>query len=756
MESDRRKFLRDAGFSALGLSLAPGWGRAAGERSYADELPDMLILFLAKQANALAAKWDVERSKVRTPEQTLARGRFVRKSVLEMLGGFPEKNALAGVTTSTFERDGYRVENVRFQSRPDFWVTGNLYLPTSGAGPFPAVISPSGHYDEAGRVPSYQLSHMLMVKNGFAVLAYDPIGQGERRYFWDPSKGETLNVNEHSAPGQRLVLLGESFAQYRIWDGMRAIDYLLTRPEVDGSRIGCTGHSGGGWATLFITLLDDRVKCAACNEPGPQHWWPLETQPDVPFRVVDSEQYLFPAAARGIDRCDVYQAIAPRPMQLATEYFVAAPGVRERFRRNRLSPLARAHIEACYKRLGVAEKFRAIEARDEHFLTHKLRLATLDWFSRWFYGKPGPAAEPVREPEPTKNLYCTPTGSLVYPPLGESIHTLILKKQEHLPPERKAPASAADLDNFRRQMMNSLRGFLHHDKAEQPLAVRHVGTTPRRGYLIEQVEFLSEPGIYIPTWVMIPENRRPPFAPLIYVNDVGMQHRPIGMEFGLLEKMVLKGHLVIAADLRGIGDTDPEREARREGTPSRGLFSTETGMAYLAWLMDKSLLGMRVLDLTRTVDYALSRQDVDGTGVAVVGSGMGATWTLFAAALDSRIRSAVCDGGLLSYRTITGADHHAHDASIFIPGVLKEFDLSHVAALVAPRRLVFISPVNHLKRAVPLSLARQAYEFTRRTFEGAGVPELFGFLGRDSGMNLADLYLAALRGTAAGSAASAP
>jgi len=747
LKPNRRKFLGDAAFfSALALGLPPAWLSCAEEPSYGDELPDMLILSLAKQANALAAKWDVERSKIRTPEQTLARGRLVRKSVLEMLGGFPEKNALAAVTASTLERDGYRVENVRFQSRPDFWVTGNLYVPTSGAGPFPAVISPSGHFADANRTPAYQLAHMLMVKNGFVVLAYDPIGQGERRYFWDPSKGDTLKALEHSSPGQRLLLLGESFAQYRIWDGIRAIDYLLSRPEVDPARIGCTGHSGGGWATLFITLLDDRVKCAACNEPGPQHWWPLDVQPGAPLHVTDSEQYLFPAAARGIDRCDVYQAIAPRPMQLATEYFTSKYfSERRSSTRNQLSPLARAHIEACYKRLGVAEKFRAIEARDEHFLTHKLRLATLDWFSRWFYGKPGPTVEPVREPEPTKNLYCTPAGSLRYAPLGESIHTLILKHQERLSPEHKAPGSAAELDSFRRQLLNSMRGLLRYDKAEQPLAVRHIGTTPRRGYLIEQVEFLSEPDIYIPAWVIIPENQKPPFTPLICVNDVGKQDRPIGMEFGLLERMVLKGHLVIAADLRGIGDTDPERRARSESNPARGLFSTETGMAYLAWLMDKSLLGMRVLDLTRTVDYALSRQDVDGTGVAVVGSGMGATWTLLAAALDSRIRSAVCDGGLLAYRMITGADHHAHDASIFIPGVLKHFDLSHVAALVAPRRLVLLSPVDHVKKAVDLAVANQMYEFARQSYQAAGAPARFQILKRSS--DLANQYLSAVRGS---------
>jgi len=737
--TDRRDFLRGAALATLSLGLAPSM--RANERSYSEELPDMMVLSLVKQANALAAKWDRERSKVKTREQTLARSRYVRDKVLEMIGGLSVRNELGAVTTGTLERDGYKVENVRFQSRPDFWVTGNLYIPTTGPGPFPAIISPAGHYEDAGRAPSYQLCHMLMAKNGFIVLAYDPIGQGERRYFWNPSTGQTevgLIGFEHCFFGQRLLLLGESFSQCRIWDGMRAIDYLLTRPEADRERIGCTGHSGGSWVTLCVALLDGRVKCAVCNEPGTlYHFWPLDTQPNADFRVLDAEYHILPAAWNGVDYCDIYQAIAPRPLMLTIEDFrqdVVAGDSR--------FLTARRHIEACYARLGVPGRFTTVESGDRHFLTHKLRLATLDWFSRWFCGKPGPLAEPEREPEPVKNLHCTPSGSLRYASLGETIHSLIVKKQEHLPPERKVPRSASELESFRRQLLDSVRQLLRYEKPEQPLGVRHMRTTPRRGYLIENIEFLSEPGVYVPAWVMIPDNGKPPFAPLIYINDIGKQQYAIGGEFGLLEKMVRNGQFIIAADLRGIGDTHPQRKERYPTNPFRNLYSVETGMAYLAWSMNKCLLGMRVLDLIRTVDYALSRPDVDRSGVSVVGTGMGATWTLFAAALDTRIQSAVCEGGLLSYRAIASADRFSQVASLFLLDVLHHFDLPHVAAAVAARRLVLISPVDHVKRPVELSLAERAYEFTRQTYQALGADERLVILKRSG--DPADQYLSAL------------
>src|SRR2546425_7993368 len=122
-----------------------------------------------------------------------------------MIHGLPERHALNAVVTKVHERDGYRIENVMFQSRPNFWVTGNLYVPTRGEGPFPAVISPCGHYALARMDPEYQFAYLNMVHSGFVVLAYDPIGQGERRQYWNPQTGHADipdSTSEHSMPVQ--------------------------------------------------------------------------------------------------------------------------------------------------------------------------------------------------------------------------------------------------------------------------------------------------------------------------------------------------------------------------------------------------------------------------------------------------------------------------------------------------------------------------------------------------------------------------
>jgi pimeloyl-ACP methyl ester carboxylesterase len=187
------------------------------------------------------------------------------------------------------------------------------------------------------------------------------------------------------------------------------------------------------------------------------------------------------------------------------------------------------------------------------------------------------------------------------------------------------------------------------------------------------------------------------------------------MEFGILEQLARRGYLVVAVEPRGTGLTRVERQ--REAAISqqfRQLFDTETVAAYTAWFMDESLLGMRVLYVLRAVDYTLARYDVDRGGLYAVGVGRAANWLLFGAALDQRIRSLVCDHGLLSYKILVQADRYRYGADMFLGGVLQKFDLPQVAASIADRRLSLLSPLDAMKRTVRVAAAESAYEWTRR------------------------------------------
>lgn len=715
-------------WSAGPLSLGVAQVR---ERSYSQDLPDMLLAYLAKQLNALAGKWDQERARIQTPADIEKRNRFVRDMMRKMIHGLPERNALNAVVVRTFERDGYRVENLMFESRPDFWVTANLYVPLAGRAPFPAIISPCGHYQLARMQPDYQAVYQNLVKSGFVVLAYDPIGQGERRHYWDPRTGHADiddPVYEHSMPGQVLLLMGEDLTQYRVWDGMRAIDYLQTRPEVDGSKIGCAGHSGGGTLTMFISALDERVRCAVINEGGTNHHWPVTVRPGSRVGPADVEQNLFPSALYGVDSCDLHVAIAPRPLLTLVENY--SPAFEQ----------TAGHIRQRYEQLGAGDRFATAEATDPHAYTHKLRLATTDWFSRWFHGRPGPSEEPELQFEKPETLYCTPNGSLRYAHQGQTIFSLIRERGAKLPPPRAVPAGAAELAAFRSQLTGQIRTLLALEKTGQPLDARHIVTTPRRGYQIEKVEFLSEPGIYIPAWVFLPERKSSRRA-IVFAGEAGLDEE--GLEFGILEQLAQRGRIVVAVDVRGIGRTAPPHSQDLGGNPFAHLFSVETAVTYMTWYMDRSLFGMRIQDLIRSVDYTLSRPDVDPSGVDVIGRNAGALWAMYAAALDSRIRAIVAERGLISYASLTATDRYLHSAGIFIRDVLKHFDLPHVAAAIADRRLALLSPVGPMKK-VDLPGASQAYEFTRQTYARVGDGRQFTMSGRDENLSAADQLIGLL------------
>jgi cephalosporin-C deacetylase-like acetyl esterase len=715
----RREFATCAGRAALGLGLLPRL-KSAGARSYAAEYPHMLVTHVANMVNGLAERWDRERSKLKTAADIEARNRLVRQKAVALMHGFPDRNELSPAVVNIFQRQGYRIETLMFQSRPNFWVPASLYVPSQGTGPFPGIISPCGHSANGRLYAAYQSLYLILVKSGFVVLAYDPIGQGERRQHWNPQTRQNdvpgPVTTEHFLAGQLLLLLGEDLTNYRIWDGMRAIDYLLTRPEVDGSRIGCAGQSGGGTFTLFISALDERIKCATVHQGGTSHRWPVRFRPESRLSTGDTEQHIFRSALHGIDLCDLHVAIAPRPLLATIEHYAA--GFNQ----------TAAHVRARYEQMGVPERFATEEATDPHGLTVKLRLATAAWFSRWFYKREGPSAEPEFQLEQPETLYCTPNGSLRHSQQGDTIFSLMLKKQAKLPPQRKIPANAADMEAYRREMQADIQALLHYRRFEQPLSVREIVVTPRKGYRIEKLEFLSEPGIYVPAWVYVPDGKRASDTAVLFMNDGGI--RRDGMEFGALEALARKGHLVVAIEVRGTGDTQPSQSG-----------DADTTLQYLLWEIDESLLGMRVQDVVRGVDYALSRPDVSKTNVRLIGKGRAALWGLYAAALDPRISAAVCEGGLLSYGHLASVDRYEYSADVFVIDVLKHFDLPQVAAAVADRKLAILSPVDHMRKPADLAVARRIYEPAEQVYRKTGGADAFRVLVGDPQLQPAEQYL---------------
>ncbi|MES2222712.1 MAG: alpha/beta hydrolase family protein [Acidobacteriota bacterium] len=406
-----------------------------------------------------------------------------------------------------------------------------------------------------------------------------------------------------------------------------------------------------------------------------------------------------------------------------------------------------------YRQLGALEKFATVPSDDPHAWTPKLRLATADWFSRWFYNRKGPSSEPVFATEPPESLYCTPDGSIRYSGKGQTVYSLIAQKQAKLPPARRAPKTSVEREKYQNEIGEEIRKHLHYQKSEQPLEVRHIVTTPREGYRIDKIQFLSEPGIYIPAWIYVPDDKPRVLPTILYVSDQGIE--PDGMEFegeegsglthSVLDTLAREGNLVVAVEVRGIGATRPTHPASDSCSEFGQLFDLETGMAYMAWFIDQSLLGMRVQDVVRSVDYVMGRPGADAKNMHVIGKGMGGLWCLYAAALDPRIRSLISVQSLLSYRSLTLVDRYKYGADVFVPDVLLHFDIPQVATAIAGRPLTLIYPMDAMKNTVPVAAAEQAYDSARAAYEAAGLQHLFRIESEKPGLDSPQHYLSLIQ-----------
>ena len=248
-----------------------------------------------------------------TQEKLAARQREVREKTIAALGGFPEKTPLNARVTGKVKKDGYVIEKILFESRPKHYVTANLFLPDDPKfkPPYPGVISPCGHSLDGKLAPWYQRIGVTGAKHGLATLVYDPIDQGERRQHPKCK----VSCGGHNNIGHRAALLGWNTAQFRVWDGIRACDYLASRPEVDASKLGVAGLSGGGTLSSYLNALDPRYSAAA-----PAGF--LSTVRDAcgDIGLGDAEQFMFGQLKFGFNHLGIVLMRAPSPIMLVTTH----------------------------------------------------------------------------------------------------------------------------------------------------------------------------------------------------------------------------------------------------------------------------------------------------------------------------------------------------------------------------------------------------------------------------------------------------
>ena len=607
----------------------------------------------------------------RTPGEARRIAGRIRRKMLEAGGkallAKSERAPLDSQVLGTLRRDGYAIERLIFQTRPGCFATANVYVP-EGKGPFPAVLGVHGHWAGARRDPVVQSRCIGLAKLGFVTLTLDAWGAGER--------GTQPGRNEYHGGllGASLWPVGTPLHGLQLQDNIRALDYLQSRPDVDGKRIGCTGASGGGNQTTYLSAFDTRIGCAVpvCSVGT------LASYLDTACCV---DEVLL-GALTFTEEGDLLGLVAPRALLVITAdkdaYHFGPIAAKEALDRAR-------HYFGVH---AASEKVKHGVFDSGHDYSRPMREAMYGWMTRWLKGEGdgSPIPEPAFSTEDPAVIRCFDPASR---PARVMITVTWVRKRAAEQAERGRRAAAGDWKKERGKRVAALRRVLALPgrRAQEGLP----SSDPSR-YSVRRAadEWLmeSEPGIRIPVSRMRPDAGEGGQAPVLLLHPLG---RGAALASGLGGLLVQAGRTLIAPELRGCGEMTLPNQSLGEAIPDHNLVEWSL-------LIGRPLLGQWVHDV-----LALA---AESGPVQVVGWREAGLAALLAAALDSRITAVTTVETLATY--VSDTPPHNQRMVAFQPDILSVGDVSLLAALSAPRPVLLANPAR--LDGMPLSEAEAAGE----------------------------------------------
>ena len=608
----------------------------------------------------------------------------IREQLLKAWGEFPKQSSpLNAKILGTLQRDGYRIEKVIFQTMPDVWMTANAYVPER-AGKLSAVLCVHGHWRGAKQDPNVQARCHGLAKLGFFVLAVDAFGAGER------GLGKALGEYHGEMVAATLWPIGRPLSGLQVYENQRAVDYLLSRPEVDGERLGITGASGGGNQTMYAGAWDERFKAVVpvCSVGNYQAY----------LGAACCMCEVVPGALQFTEEWGVLSLTAPRALMVINatrDAFQFSVGEAKK---------SLAFVEPVYRLRGQPQNVRHTIFESPHAYNQPMREAMYGWMTRHLKGEGdgSPIPEPEVKTEEPEALRCFP---------GETraddwmtIPQFAAREGRKLLEGVRVPTSMAAW----REMAGGLKGRLDRDVlggTEPKLVRRSPASSQSRASATsptQTIEFEAEPGIRLNATLTV--GKTPQRAGTVIVLSLEGEVRPAGNELAMAVHQ--SGRTVVSLSLRATGKHAYSRD-------KIGRAPDHNTAEWSLWL-GRPLLGQWVLDLRGALnaldaDVGLSKQ------VTVVGVGPAGVVALCAAALDSRIQQVVTVGSLASYLSQTPYENQR--LGIMAPGIVRDVgDVQHLAALIAPRKLVIVAGVNGPGQALGEATLRQQLDFTRRIY----------------------------------------
>jgi dienelactone hydrolase len=655
-------------------------------RDYSKCLPD----YLTALAHAAYEKRNHELSLLTNAESIRKRQDWVRETFWKLIGGELERTPLNPRKTGDFDRPGYRLEKVVYESRPDLFVTANLYVPTTRKPPYPGILFQMGHSGLGKAYPSYQKCCQGLARLGYVVLAFDPMGQGERIAYLDSSGVNTRLPSidaEHSVPGKQFLLLGDTSSRYQLWDAIRSLDYLAGLPYVDPQRQASVGQSGGATLTMLLACADSRLAAAAVCSGNTENVACANFDP--PGSTDDAEQDLINSGPIGFDRWDLLYPIAPKPLLIQ----VSAHDFYGTYSPRYLSD-GREEYEKllkCYDILGHADHLGWSSTPLPHSLSYSLRLSVYNWFEKWLKKSDQQIREePHVAPETEQTLWVGPTGNVTRD--FKSLRPIDFIKRQASATSSSEPAS-------------SWTTALGLRMPERQLSIRKLARTPTEAASIEAIEVQSAPSVWLPGWLFTPEQPDNSRGPLLVLDDHG--RNSYAGEDGVYHRIAQSGRVVLAADIRGMGDTRPEVG---RGNPAYTIpHDSEEEFAWASLILGDSLLAQRIQDILAIAQAMRNESAFGNAPLSLAARGRLAVPALFAFAASPHIGSLYLVGGLVSYRSILDTENYRQPLSVFAWDLFRVTDLPKLAVQANPRRIHLAGTVDAANDRVDPNVLRNLY-----------------------------------------------
>ncbi len=617
-----------------------------------------------------------QREAISDPQAWKREKNRLRACMIDALGGMFARSPLNPRIVGEEDFGDFRLQRLIFESVPGLWVTANVYLPARIAGRAPAILVPCGHAQDGKAAEKYRRLCINLALKGYMVLIYDPIGQGERHMYLAEDGSWLMRscTVEHTHLAVQLATVGLSLAKFMVWESMRAVDYLLSRPDVDPRRIGCTGCSGGGTNTAYVAALDERIKVAAPVCYITSLWERQRSE-----LIADYEQNLRAQIVRGPDHHDMLSMVAPRPLRIlaAAKDFFPLPGAEESYEA----------AKRIYRLYGVEDRIDLFVADVDHGYHEPLRRAAYEWFNRWLEVDADDEEAEFDLPDAQTTL-CLPDGQV---PQENTFRAVLHQAREYA--AALAPTRLA-IDEIAEEI--AARVGLVRVSAE--LVER---SSPAEGW---QVAELSGPGL----------------APLALA---WRAEQPSNSCVALLPgPEALAGWDGAGAVILTL---NPHSDLRsRAGESKRPwIHGRESFCAFYAHLLDRDLLYLRVRTCAAALAAVCRKARLDAVELHAAG-----TCALVAAHLaliePEKIAALHLQDCLWSWQDLLECDIHVLGPAEVPWMCLGHYDLPDLLAALAPRPVSISRPLGPAGQ--PLSKDRlRDLEKIQRAYAAAGVPGAF-------------------------------